>query len=137
MLGFATGLIMAQSREAAVDVVLPAILTFLSGILVYMIGAKGLRTQAGASAMVFCFALSLLVGSQYGAWLRFEHDSKQADVSYLIAREAALEQGHHNLAIRRLANASEIQSFISAYAEQKKLDPVRLYEAVYGNKPLP
>ena len=44
LLGFVTGQIMGQSREPAVMAVLPAVLTLLGGIDVYLVGAKGIQT---------------------------------------------------------------------------------------------
>jgi hypothetical protein len=65
LLGFVTGQIMGQSREPAVMGVLPAVLTLLGGIAIYLVGAKGLQTQALVAAMVSCFALALLTGSSF------------------------------------------------------------------------
>jgi hypothetical protein len=130
MLGFVVGLIMAQSREAVVDVVLPAILTLLGGILAYLIGAKGIQTQIGASAMVLCFAFALLVGSQYGAKLRFDYEMAMLDPAYLIAREDFLQQARHELALKRLANQTELLMFIRDLAGQKGLDAAQLYSSV-------
>jgi hypothetical protein len=59
LLGFVTGQIMGQSREPAVMAVLPAVLTLLGGIVIYLVGAKGIQTQAIVSSMVFCFAIAL------------------------------------------------------------------------------
>ena len=52
LLGFVTGQIMGQSREPAVMAVLPAVLTLLGGIVIYLVGAKGIQTQAIDASMV-------------------------------------------------------------------------------------
>src|SRR4029453_3544566 len=76
LLGFVTGQIMGQSREPAVMGVLPAVLTLLGGIAIYLVGAKGLQTQALVAAMVSCFALALLTGVHFGGRLRVDFETQ-------------------------------------------------------------
>jgi hypothetical protein len=66
LLGFVTGQIMGQSREPAVMAVLPVVLTLLGGIVIYLVGAKGIQTQAIVASMVCCFAIALLIGVHFG-----------------------------------------------------------------------
>lgn len=132
MLGFVVGLLMSQSREPAVQVVLPAILTLLGGLLVYLIGVHGLRNQAAVSAMVFCFTLSLLTGAQYGARLRADYDLASQSPEYLVAREEQLESGRHEIALKRLLHRVELLTFIRDVAKEEGIDPAILQAAVLG-----
>ena len=91
MLGFVTGQIMAQSREPAVGTVVPAVLTLVGGVAVYVIGLKGVEAQINVSIMIFCFAFTLLVGSLFGAELRVKYDDAVSDPNYLRVLDLASE----------------------------------------------
>lgn len=69
-LGFVVGALTGQSRAAAVGEVLPAVLTFLGGVLVYLLGTKGAREQRFVATTVLLFAIALIVGTNWGASIR-------------------------------------------------------------------
>ena len=97
MLGFVTGQVMGQSRESAVGTVVPAVLTLLGGVAVYVVGSKGVEVQANVSAMVLCFAVTLLIGTLFGSKMRFDYDYAVADPVRLRNRELALQQNRSAL----------------------------------------
>jgi hypothetical protein len=135
LLGFVTGLIMGESREPAVRAVLPGVLTFLGGVFIYLIGAKGIQTQAVVSCAVFCFVVTLLIGTQYGALLRTTFDSANSDPTYLRARDLALEQYRFSLEAARLRNYVELLKLKNAYAEKEKLDLSRFESTFEAKQP--
>ena len=134
LLGFVTGQIMGQSRESAVGAVLPAVLTLLGGIVIYLIGSKGIQTQAIVSSMAFCFAMALLVGSLYGARLRIEFDARNVDPPFLRARELALEQNQYVLEVARLRDYVKLLKLKRDFADKEKLDLSR-FESMFETKP--
>jgi hypothetical protein len=119
-LGFITGDVMAGSRAAAVGTVLPAVLTLLGGILVYLVGAKGLRSQVTVSGMVLCFAFALFIGSNLGARLRFDPDA--ADPAALLERARAIEENRQKLEIQRLVNYVQLLKLKRDLTAQEELD---------------
>lgn len=133
LLGFVTGQIMGESREPAVSAVLPGVLTFLGGVLVYLIGTKGIQAQANASSMVFCFVATLLIGALYGALLRTESDSDFTDPTYLRSRDLAREQNQFALEAARLRDYVELLKLKRDFANKEKLDLSR-YESAYETK---
>lgn len=124
MLGFASGLIMGQSRDPAVDTVLPAIFTLLGGVLAYLIGSKGVRSQVGTSAMMICFAFALLVGAQYGAALRGQFEL-----------DPSIEAARHRVALQGLLGHATILAHIQDLAKEKQIDPALLYAVTFGVAP--
>jgi hypothetical protein len=133
-LGFMTGDVMGGSRIAAVGTVLPAVLTLLGGLVVYLVGAKGARSQVAVSSMVLCFAFSFFIGAIIGASLRLDPDA--ADPSQLLARALALEDNRKKLEIRRLLNYVELLELKRDLTDQKKVDLSR-FDSALEAKPSP
>ena len=133
LLGFVTGQIMGESRESAVSAVLPAVMTLLGGVFIYLIGSKGMQTQIIVSSMVFCFVLALLTGTLYGARLRVDFDAANADPIYLRARNLMLEQNSYVIDAARLRDYVEIQKLKRDFADKEKLDLSR-FESVFETK---
>jgi hypothetical protein len=75
MLGLVTGMMTGQSREPAVGAVVPAALSLMSGVVVYLTGIKRVRTQVLIAAVVATFSINLLVGTFWGARLRLDFDN--------------------------------------------------------------
>jgi hypothetical protein len=125
LLGFVTGQIMGQSREPAVMAVLPAVLTLLGGIVVYLIGAKGIQTQAVVSSMVLCFAMALLIGVHFGGRLRVDFDLRSADYT---------EDNRHAAEVRRLERYIDFLKLKQDFADKEKLDLSR-FESMYEQRP--
>jgi hypothetical protein len=115
MLGFVTGDIMGQSRDAAVGAVLPAVLTLLGGVTIYIMGSKGVETQARVSAMVLCFSIALLAGSLYGATLRVAFDGDRS-------RMLQFEDNRNAVEVQQLLNYIEVLKLERELGNNEKLD---------------
>ena len=124
LLGFVTGQIMGQSREPAVMAVLPAVLTLLGGIVIYLVGAKGIQTQAIVASMVTCFAIALLTGVHFGARLRVDFDLRTA---------AYTEDNRHAVEVRRLVRYVDFLKLKQDFADKEKLDLSR-FESLYDQR---
>jgi hypothetical protein len=122
MLGFVTGLIMVDSRSAAVGTVVPAVLALFGGFAIYVVGVKGTKAQSGVSAMVFCFAFSLLIGSVFGAQLRVAYEQALDDPERARQRELGLEQVRHAVELQHLQNYVELLQIKQGLADKFKLD---------------
>jgi hypothetical protein len=125
LLGFVTGQIMGQSREPAVMAVLPAVLTLLGGIVIYLVGAKGIQTQAIVASMVCCFAIALLIGVHFGARLRVDFDLRTA---------AYTEDNRHAVEVRRLERYVDFLKLKLDFADKEKLDLSR-FDSMYEQRP--
>ena len=89
LLGMVTGLLAGFSRTSAMGAVLPAVLSLVGGLGIYLIGA-GKADQGLVATCVIALALDLLIGSLWGAVLRddFERDIRSASTQ---KREALIE----------------------------------------------
>lgn len=104
VLGFVTGKVMSNSRNSAVGAVLPAVLTLLGGVSAYVIGIKEARMQGQVSAMLLCFALSLFIGSHFGAQLRYDYEVFLNDPRLSARHDDMAEELRLQLDLKRLAN---------------------------------
>jgi hypothetical protein len=71
--GMVAGFLTGSSRSPAVNALVPAILTFIGLIVVYMIG-KGRLRNIIAGFTVFVFSADLLVGTDLGSASRERHE---------------------------------------------------------------
>jgi len=79
LLGIVTGLLAGFSRTSAMGAVLPAVLSLVGGLGIYLVGAEK-ADQGLVATCVIALSLNLLVGTVWGATLRddFERDAKSA-----------------------------------------------------------
>jgi hypothetical protein len=122
MLGFVTGFIMTDSREAAIGTVVPSVLTLFGALAAYMVGSKGIREQINISTIVLCFAFSLLAGAVFGIQVRTESQLYFEIPDYLRTREIALEQNKLAVEVQRLEDYIEFLKLKKQYSEENKLD---------------
>jgi hypothetical protein len=122
VLGFVTGKVMGNSREAAVGTIVPAVLTLLGGIAIYVIGAKGTRVQGPVSAMVLCFAVCLFAGSHFGAQLRYEYEAFITDPMRIARHDLLREETRQATELKRLLNYVELLKFQRSFIEKEKVD---------------
>ena len=130
LLGFVTGDLMENSREAAVGAVLPAVLTLLGGVAAYIISSKGVRSQVAISAMLVCFTLSFVVGSLFGSRLRVEYEFALQDPKLLLNRELALLQNKLAVDAQRLKNYVTVQRLREDFSKQNAVDLSRFESAL-------
>lgn len=130
LLGFVTGDLMGNSREAAVGAVLPAVLTLLGGVAAYIISSKGVRSQVAISAMLVCFTLSFVVGSLFGSRLRVEYEFALQDPKLLLNRELALLQNKLAVDAQRLKNYVTVQRLREDFSKQNAVDLSRFESAL-------
>ena len=100
LLGMTTGQLTGLSRESAVGAVMPAVLTLLGGVMIYLIGIKGERLQATVVMAVIGLTVNLAVGTFWGADLR-------ASPAALAARAVADENAAFTAAVKKLLNDRE------------------------------
>lgn len=89
LLGLVTGLLAGFSRQAAMGAVLPAVLSLVGALAIYLVGVEK-ADQALVGVCVIALSLDLLVGSMWGSVLRddYEREAKSAGVRM---REALVE----------------------------------------------
>lgn len=89
LLGIVTGLLAGFSRTSTMGAVLPAVLSLVGGLAIYLVGAEK-ADQALIGTCVIALSLDLLIGSAWGAVLRddFEHEAQSASAR---KREALIE----------------------------------------------
>jgi len=69
MVGMVTGYLAGFSRAPALGTVLPAVLSLIGGLVVYLIG-KNAESRFIVSISMFVFSLTLLMGAEWGAVMR-------------------------------------------------------------------
>jgi len=68
-LGLITGVIGGNSREPAVGAVLPAVLSLVGGIAIYLVG-KDVQQRVLVGLSVFCLSITLALGFFWGSIIR-------------------------------------------------------------------
>jgi hypothetical protein len=122
ILGFVAGQIMGQSRTPVVGTIIPAVLTLLGGVAVYLIGTKGTRAQSNVSVMISCFTIAFLLGSLMGIRLRIEFEYAVADPARLLERELALEKARFYVDVQRLRNYVRLVKLRQGFAKEENID---------------
>jgi len=89
MLGMTTGYLTGFSRESAVGAVLPAVLSLMGGLLVFLVG-QNKESRGVVSMSMFIFAVTLLIGTGWGAIMRDTYEKFQKSELYL-QQEAFIE----------------------------------------------
>ncbi|MGD9851837.1 MAG: hypothetical protein AB7T38_11260 [Nitrospirales bacterium] len=75
MLGIVTGYLTGFSRTPAIGAVVPAVLSLMGGLVVFLIG-KNVESRSMICWAIFVFSFTLLVGSGWGAVMRGVHDNE-------------------------------------------------------------
>ena len=84
-LGLGTGYLTGFSRIAAVGTVLPAVLSLVAGLAVFMIG-KDATNRTIVSLSVLIFSISLVLGTSWGAVMRQTAEAYSMSESVLKER---------------------------------------------------
>lgn len=77
LLGFTSGQMMGQSRDPAIGDVLPAVLALISGLFIYLISKENNDLQLITATSIISLVLCLMLGTQWGAQLRYEFETNQ------------------------------------------------------------
>ena len=85
MLGIVTGFLTGLSRTAAVGFVLPAVLSLVGGLAIFLIGSDSKR-RIIVSLSVLAFSINLLIGSSCGAITRTIAEEQIFSTKYLQKR---------------------------------------------------
>lgn len=98
LLGIVAGQMTGQSREPAVAAVVPAVLTLLGGLMVYLVAGKSLQQQKATAIAVIAFSFNLLIGTFWGSHLRYEAELFATGEEVSLYREAVRQ----NVKLERL-----------------------------------
>jgi hypothetical protein len=134
LLGFVTGEIMASSREPAVGTVLPAVLTLLGAVIVYLTGAKGIKEQIATSMLAICFVFSFFFGSGVGAQIRGSVEDMRTDPAQQRDRELAAQDNKHAIEVRRLKQYLEFLELKRDLSAQSNVDLTK-FKSTYEVEP--
>ena len=140
ILGFVTGELMTDSREAAVGAVVPACLTLIGVVAGYVVSTKGVESQPPIFAMLICFPFALFVGSLFGIGLRSESESQASDPRALLQHDLLLENNKLAVELQRLENYVVFLQQRNGFSTERKLDLSRFessYEKVVPGKQEP
>lgn len=88
-LGIVTGLLAGFSRTSAMGAVLPAVLSLVGGLGIYLVGAEK-ADQGLVATCVIALSLNLLLGTLWGATLR--DDFERESTSAMAGKRAALAE---------------------------------------------
>jgi len=87
MLGLVTGVLAGFSRQPVVGAVLPAVLSLVGGLAIYLIGNPNNRILVSLCVLVLAF--NLFVGATWGAVLREAAEEYKHGAQYLMNRALA------------------------------------------------
>ncbi len=85
LLGIVTGYLTGFSRESAVGTVLPAVLSLIGGLAIFLV-VKDKITRIYVSMAVLSFSLSLVLGTSWGAVMRETAEEFKISERYLKSR---------------------------------------------------
>lgn len=117
VLGIVTGNVTGLSRDPAVGTVIPAVLSLVGGVFVFLVGTKGLARQYLVAGGIICLSLNLVIGIYWGGRSRvlYEANSKKYEASIAMAKnmsdiaekqasDLAAEDTRYATALKRLLN---------------------------------
>lgn len=85
MLGLVAGYLTGYSRQPAVGAVLPAVLSLIGGLAVFLVG-KDKTSRSVVSLSIFAFSISLVLGVSWGAVMRTTAEEYKKSETYLKQR---------------------------------------------------
>jgi hypothetical protein len=88
MLGMSTGFSMGASRIPAVSTVVPAVLTFIGGLAIYLINEKGSNSLVGFC--ILALSITLMLGQIWGANQRPDESDKTNTSALHIDKNTSL-----------------------------------------------
>jgi len=106
ILGMVTGYLTGFSRESAVGAVLPAVLSLMGGLMVFLVG-KTQESRVIVSVSMIVFSFALLLGTGWGAVMRSTAEEFNKSEFYLKKQsfiEAQVNEFRDNLDLLPLKN---------------------------------
>jgi len=103
--GIIAGFLTGASREAAVDALVPAVLTLAGGVVVYLIGRGRIRGPV-VGFVLMMFSLNVMLGVGLGSKAREKHEELSESLVALKAeanRELGIQQYRKSLNLPPLA----------------------------------
>lgn len=88
-LGMVVGHMTGLSRTAIVGEVIPAFLTLIGGLLIYLVGFHGLKKQQMAALNVMIMVVMIQVGTGWGSHARIEFEDRRALKAVDLERQKA------------------------------------------------
>jgi thiol:disulfide interchange protein len=101
VLAMAVGIVMALSREAAVSNVVPAVLTFIGGIALYLVKDAGNRVSVVMVALS-AFSVMLLFGTLAGSSMRLDAKQRVDAARYDLPSQTAKAELEFQINTERL-----------------------------------
>ena len=101
ILGMVTGYLTGFSRESVVGAVLPAVLSLMGGLMIFLVG-KNQESRSIVSISMIVFALTLLLGTSWGAVMRSTAEEFKKSEEYLKYQafvEAEVNEFRSNLGL--------------------------------------
>lgn len=82
ILGMVTGYLTGFSRESAIGAVLPAVLSLMGGLMIFLVG-KSQESRSIVSISMIVFSFTLLLGAGWGAVMRDTAEEYKKSEFYL------------------------------------------------------
>ncbi len=105
LFGIITGQIMGHSREPAVNAVIPAVLSLMSGAILFGFSKTEQNERPILGLALTAFVFMLFVGTNWGSRLRYDFEQKE----YYWTEKAKLE-AEFDLVLQKCINEKEIQN---------------------------
>lgn len=120
LLGIVAGISTGRSREPAVSAVVPAVLSLISVLMIYIVAAKSRDQQKLTSLVVVAFILNFFVGIHWGADVRSGIDEYANSQEYLERQANIL----HNVELRTVLHEKQIRDV----RKKPELPPLELLD---------
>lgn len=109
LLGVVAGFIAGNSRESITDAVVPAVLTLVGVVLVYIVSGEQRSAQRLVAAGVIAISIWLLLGTSWGAFLRRQAEQYAADPDISLARGLQMEEVRFRLETAKILNDAKLK----------------------------
>jgi predicted neutral ceramidase superfamily lipid hydrolase len=109
VLGIVTGYLTGFSREPAISAVLPAVLSLMGGLMIFLVG-RNQESRGIVSISMFVFSFMLLMGAGWGAVMRDVSEEYKKSEIYLKQQafiESEVNEFRKNLGLGPLETKSE------------------------------
>jgi len=127
LFGLVIGKLTTDTLESTISSVLPAVLGFIGGIVIFITGTKGAKSQMIVSLMIFSFSLALITGAVWGQSTRRAYEL--AKYNQLLK----VEEFKIGLGMEMLHNEFELERMKRDYAELEKYRKIAIPTTKYND----